>query len=316
MALKRSRSRSFSMSAMPEYNAEVVTNKPKNESTPYMDSFGTDLAQINVDQGNRMKIFHVYKKKLCDKIPHFNQLFEGNHDPFVELPDISPSTFDVLVEWVYTDCLRGIEIVKASDSDHKSSSISWNPVELCILAERLLLTGLMDRVMEVVRKLDRSEDVYYNHKTLKLIYMRTFLGSNIRQYVTQNAAYAVRNFDKSSSLSTTHLLYVMEEHTDFAHDYLDITRTGNLEDPREGPGCQFHVHREHEECPVPKYMDDGKITIREYENGLEKTKPSPKKPRLPPGSQRKMQPNKELILALDQNSDYSTATRQSGSSSC
>ncbi|KAJ8060754.1 hypothetical protein OCU04_011058 [Sclerotinia nivalis] len=285
MSLKRSRSSPPSMSALTEHNAELVTNISKNESTPYTDSFGTELAQIHVARGNRMKIFHVYKKKLCDKIPHFNHLFEGGHDLFVKLPDTSPPTFDVLIEWIYTDRLRGIEIVKVNDSDCKIFSMSWDPIQLYILAEKLLLPGLMDRAMEVVRKIDRSEDFYYNQEALKLIYVRTSEGSNIRQYVTKRAAYAVRNYGESSSLSTTDLLSAMEN-KDFARDYLEVSRNWNLKDPRKGPGCQFHAHWKDEECPAQKYMDEGKITIRKPENSVEKTKPSPKKPKVSPGSQQ------------------------------
>ncbi|APA15934.1 predicted protein [Sclerotinia sclerotiorum 1980 UF-70] len=241
MAFKSSRSSLFSMSAIPEYDPELVTNQSKTESTPYMDSFGTDLAQIHVARGNLMRIFHVYKKKLCHRIHHFNQLFEGNHDPFIEFSDISPPIFDVLIEWVYTDCLRDIEIVKAKGSDRKTFSISWNPIPLYILAEKLSLPGLMDRVMEVVRKLDRSEDVYYSPEALKSIYVHTRGRSKIRKYVTEHAAYAIRNFDELSSLSTTELLSAMEN-IDFVRDYLEVTRIRNLKDPRIGPGCEYHTH--------------------------------------------------------------------------
>ncbi|KAF7855987.1 hypothetical protein EAF04_009943 [Stromatinia cepivora] len=173
---------------------------------------------------------------------------------------MSPSTFDVLVEWIYTDRLLGIEMVKVDDSNCKIFSMSWDPIQLYILAKKLLLPRLVDRAMEVVRRIDRSEDLYYSQEALKLIYVHTSEGSNLRQYVTKRAAYAVRNYGESSSLLTTDLLSAMEN-KDFARNYLDVSRNGNLKDPRKGPGCQFHVDGKDEECPAQKYIDEGKATI-------------------------------------------------------
>lgn len=56
------------------------------------------------------KVFTVHKKRLCEKIPYFNTMFNGgwkeSTEQIASFPEDTFDSFDVLLEWVYSDQLR------------------------------------------------------------------------------------------------------------------------------------------------------------------------------------------------------------------
>jgi len=53
---------------------------------------GTEIVELYV--GPQNKLFRVYKKLLCDRVPYFNRMFNGNFQEATEgkatFPDDSP----------------------------------------------------------------------------------------------------------------------------------------------------------------------------------------------------------------------------------
>ncbi|KAF7956182.1 hypothetical protein EAE96_005102 [Botrytis aclada] len=249
--------------------------------TPFTDLLGTEFIQVAVGKYSYRKIFYVHKNILFDKIPHCKELCKNNPKT-IEFPNQVPRTFDVLVEWVHTDRLRGIEILGGYDQDLVQYR-SWDPVCLYRLAEELLLPALMDRVMEVQRRFDDLHCVTYDLDCPGDIYAETSQTSKFRHYTAEVVAYIVRN-KAEEEIRTSRLLSAMEN-KDFAADYLSISRRVTIEDPRKGSGCRFHMHKKDEKCLAKDHCREGKTTILSPEQIKAKRLPPAKKLKLSNSSQ-------------------------------
>ncbi|QSZ32470.1 hypothetical protein DSL72_002044 [Monilinia vaccinii-corymbosi] len=128
-----------------------------------------------------MRVFHVHKKKLCDKVPHFKVLLEQSQDSIVRFPEFAPATFDVLIEWIYTNHIRDIKTIEIGLAQRERSP--WDPICLYMLAEHMHLPELLDRIIEIGRRLD---EYYFNypHKIVEEVYDGSFEDSKLRKYVS------------------------------------------------------------------------------------------------------------------------------------
>lgn len=82
-------------------------------------NFGTDLVTIEV--GPEKKVFHVYKDVLTSASPYFKAAFEGEFREATEkriyVEDISTSTFEAFMDWLYFRQLPGGNAYEETDSD-------------------------------------------------------------------------------------------------------------------------------------------------------------------------------------------------------
>lgn len=221
------------------------------------------MIQIAVGGDGDQKTFHIHKKLLCDRIPHFAQLLKGSHKSIIKYPEAHPNTFDVLMEWVHTDRLREIFVL---DEENAQTVLhrSWSTESLYPLADDLSLPELMDRVMDVERRFDCSQSSFFMPNEIKFIYDTVPKNSKLRQYVAELTAYTMRNEGEDFRLSTPQLLSAMGNE-DFALDYLEISRRSNIKDPRTGSGCRFHVHGKNEKCTAKDYCGEGNVTTLSVE---------------------------------------------------
>ncbi|TGO18343.1 hypothetical protein BTUL_0010g00120 [Botrytis tulipae] len=264
MSLKRSRSGSSNSSTFK--NRKTLSRGSKQLFQR------TEIVQIVIGEIGDQKTFHIHKKILCDRIPHFAQLLEDSHKSIIEFPEAHPNTFDVLMEWVHRDRLRAIFVL---DDENATTVLhrSWSTESLYPLADSLSLPELMDRVMDVERRFDGSQSSFFMPDEIKFIYDTVSKNSKLRQYVAELTAYTMRNEGEDFRLSTAQLLSAMENE-DFALDYLEISRRSNIKDPRTGSGCRFHVHGKNEKCTAKDYCSEGKATALSVEE-LQKKIASP-----------------------------------------
>ncbi|KAF7935061.1 uncharacterized protein EAE98_003106 [Botrytis deweyae] len=266
---------SLKRSGLPLADEEHDDEPFKEPWTPFSDELGSEMVRVLIGKNSHKKVFHVHKNILFDKIPCFKEL-SNNNRKIVEFPHHVPSTFDVLLEWVHTDCLRGIEII--GGDKHFVQYRSWDLLCLYQLAEELLLPELMDRVMELHRRLDAIYCVSYDPTGLKRIYERTAKTSKFRQYCAEKVAYVVRN-KAEKDIPTPELLSAMDN-KDLAGDYLSISRRVTIEDPSKGSGCRFHMHDKSEKCLAKDRRGEVKVTILSHEQIKKRRIPPAKKPRL------------------------------------
>ncbi|KAF7893853.1 hypothetical protein EAF00_007367 [Botryotinia globosa] len=278
MSLKRSRSSSPSEQQLDIQEQKDPFEGPK---TTFSDTLGTELIQIAVGENGDQKTFHIHKKILCDRIPHFAQLLEDSHKSIIEFPEAHPNTFDVLMEWVYTDRLRAIFVLDDENAENATTVLhrSWSTKSLYPLADDLSLPELMDRVMDVERRFCCLQSSFYMPNEIKFIYDTVSKNSKLRKYIAELTAYTMRNEGKDLRLSTAQLLSAMQNE-DFALDYLKISRRPKINDPRTGSGCRFHIHGKNEKCLAKDHCGEGKATILSVEDLEQKKASSLKKQRV------------------------------------
>ncbi|ESZ93212.1 hypothetical protein SBOR_6408 [Sclerotinia borealis F-4128] len=253
MSFKRSRSNSPSLQSdikkkviLLREDVPLIQSKSRiiindgNETNAMISSLVHELVQIYVAKGNKEKVFHVFKKKLCDKIPYFDQLLKNSQDSIIKFLNGSRRAFDVLIEWIHTDFLRDIDILeKKSEDGVFELHYSWSPKLLYMLLEELHLPVLMNRVIEVVRRMDGLYGFYYDAEDIKLTYGSRMGYPRMKKYIAELTAYLFReDADGEPYLTTSDLVPVMEN-KEFARDYLNASRNINLSDPRKGPVVDF-----------------------------------------------------------------------------
>lgn len=113
--------------------------------------------QIFVGENNDQKTFQTRKKILCGRIPHFAQLLKDSHKSIIDYPQVDPNDFNILLEWVHTDYVRGTCVRIAPEVIHRL----WCHEALHLLADYLCLPKLMDRVMEVLQRFGYSTNTCY-----------------------------------------------------------------------------------------------------------------------------------------------------------
>jgi hypothetical protein len=129
---------------------------------------------------------------------------------------------------------------------------SWDAVGFYILAEKLCLPDLQDRIMDVLIEFFTKHPTRVNMEDILNIHNQTPTGSPSRKFM-------VRMFHW---LSTT--LYfigldmvwpvavfqgLLSLHEDPAADFMDLLRKGTIpECPCELNTCEFHCHAESEPC--------------------------------------------------------------------
>lgn len=119
---------------------------------------------VDILVGPDKKLFRVHKSFLCDRIPHFDIMFNGgwkeSKEQIAEFPDDDPAAFDLLIEWVYNpDPGQLRQLFSYKDLEKGQSPASWDAVSFYSLAKKLLLSDLQDLIMSALIRYHNLEDV-------------------------------------------------------------------------------------------------------------------------------------------------------------
>jgi hypothetical protein len=216
---------------------------------------GTEM--VNLYVGPQKERFHVHKQVLCKKVPYFEKMFKGEFKEATEeqaiFPEDDAESFDLLLGWVYHNSIRPLVVLRKEDNN--ASVQSWNPIKFCMLAEKLCLSHLQDKIVnEYLDYLDR-ENRFPSVIHIGTTYSATPAGNPLRKFHARTFYWAV---GPSSNLTNdkwpTHTLAkLMRDQEDLAEDILTLIRTGvKASDPRKLPRCEFHCHGKDEPCPTKK----------------------------------------------------------------
>jgi hypothetical protein len=108
---------------------------------------------VDIYVGPSREYYKLHKDILCNltKISYFEAMFSGE---FKEACNGTPSfpadkvvAFDVLFNWVYTNTLRPLVVIKQG----AAKTFSWNVVDFYFLADKLCLPELQHRIIDVCR---------------------------------------------------------------------------------------------------------------------------------------------------------------------
>src|SRR5258707_183269 len=103
---------------------------------------GSEMVDLYV--GPKKKHFRVHKALLCHKIPYFAGMFKSGFKEATEnsanFPEDTPSTFDILSEWLYTGSLRQLYQSRNHTAAGPTFVSDWAPQQVYALADKLCLS--------------------------------------------------------------------------------------------------------------------------------------------------------------------------------
>jgi BTB/POZ domain len=217
----------------------------------------TEMVDLYV--GSQKKHFRVHKSLLCKKIRYFEKMFTGGLKECSEeigtFPKDNPWSFDILIQWVYSESLPALTFAPNSDGDWMES---FNVTDLYVLLDKICLPKLMDKL------LDAAIENAAKHKFLLYLpfmdstYAKTREGTSLRRYVLYTFHYIMNGLPRNEvtlkNWPTSSLQELTVKHPSLWKDYLEIVRNGPVgeaaKDPRLMPRCVFHQHEEDEECSL------------------------------------------------------------------
>jgi len=200
---------------------------------------------------------HVHKTILCRRVEYFDTMFNGGlkeeNDNSVYFPEDDIESFDLLMEWIYTDTLRPLSIVA---DDETEKTVSWDPIGLYILAYRLCITKLSNRVMDCYRLLHVESNTRPSRRAISRVYSNAPVGSPIRLYCVQFLGYFILKFQEEEISSTSRMknndIYgLLWQNEDLGKDFITLIRGQGGKapvDPRTLPRCFYHTHEAGESC--------------------------------------------------------------------
>lgn len=156
-------------------------------------TFGTETVHITVGDDECKLTFTVHKNLIVSKSKFFSAMFDGN---FLEamissasFPNDDPSAFEVLMEWVYYDSLKSLDL----NSDHTQAEARENirkVVKTLGLADKYCIDELADRCMTILYHCSRHyQSCQLDFDMIIFIYEETGPISMARKYAaTQLAA--------------------------------------------------------------------------------------------------------------------------------
>jgi len=200
---------------------------------------------------------HAHKTILCRRVKYFDTMFNGgfkeDEDNSVHFPEDDIESFDLLMEWIYTDRLRPLSIV---GNDEAEKTVSWDPIGLYILAHRFCLTKLSNRVMDSYRLLHVESNTRPSRHAISRVYSNAPVGSPMRLYCVQFLGYFILKFQEEEVSSTSRMknndIYdLLWQNEDLGKDFIALIRGQGGKapvDPRTLPRCLYHIHEAGESC--------------------------------------------------------------------
>jgi len=153
-------------------------------------SFSSELVAITTGNGEEVKSFPIHKEFACHYSPIFNaafnsNFFEGQNQSY-HLEETDEETLQLLLQWLYSKQLSIPEMQKNGKRVPKDRTKTL--VHLWILADKLLIPALMNNALQAL------DDIQTYNKTIyvfsaKFIYDNTVVGSPLRKYMVDQAAF-------------------------------------------------------------------------------------------------------------------------------
>ncbi|KAK6609940.1 hypothetical protein H4I95_02999 [Botrytis cinerea] len=236
-------------------NAKISYERP-TEVQQFIDS---EMVDIHVGEDEDSGHFKLHKSILCDKVPYFENMFNGN---FIEgttnsasLPEDDPEVFNMLVSWIYSDQVGPLEQKIGDDG-------RWCVGNLYLLADKLCLPDLMDQILdELTFHMERKNWIPRISMTRSPISMESLYNCSPRKncgmfrltasiicYLLCEAQGAIY----PKYWPTEDIDAFLTSHDDLRHEVFKMIRAQRNEMAFEEqvfyPGCRFHEHEEGQPC--------------------------------------------------------------------
>ncbi|KAH6668903.1 hypothetical protein B0J14DRAFT_641646 [Halenospora varia] len=226
------------------FSDEIKVKRTKLHESPFLREMGTEFVELFV--GEEEEPFRIHKKKLCDKIPYFNTMFNSDFQEGRDSRAFSPKgkvvCFDMLQYWLYHGSLPGIsEFWDKSQNNWKCSLLS-----VYSLADKFLLPSLMDEVMDLVIAHCNAQMLFPTLRDAITFYEITLQGSALRKFASRGIHYVLdQPVTSDKAIWRIEDIYqAIAECPALEIDVLESIRLQGqgkrVKDPRKAPACDFH----------------------------------------------------------------------------
>ncbi|OBT45407.1 hypothetical protein VE00_04547 [Pseudogymnoascus sp. WSF 3629] len=246
---------------------QAFQEKPPLLPPLFSETFGTEIVQITVGDDVFKRTFTVHKNLLTSKSKFFSAMFDGNFLEAVtstaSFPDDDPSAFEVLMEWIYYDSLKGIGL----DINHTQEEGRENMRKIIAtlgLADKYCIDELADRCLTILYhrsreyvscQLDLDMIAFIYAATGPISMARKYAASELAAAVTTTSVPNMRVRSNSAIITALGITEICKQNRDILDD-LFKTITARPQPPGPSTGtCQFHLHPKVAICPY-RGMDE------------------------------------------------------------
>lgn len=215
---------------------------------------GTEMVDITV--GPQKKLFRVYKKALCDKVPYFDKMFNSGFKEsagYAHFPADSVESFELLMQWIYSSTLTPLKVHKFPSGSFR---FNWDDLSLYALAEKLILKDLMDTVMDQVYDASKKAKVVISLHRAEQVYSSTTEGSSFRRY----AIRALRFRSLQPGDSAEDIQNLVQKNQEIGKDFFESLKVPHVflaYSPYDYSPCDYHHHGKDKVCPY--YSEAAKL---------------------------------------------------------
>ncbi|KAF7900303.1 uncharacterized protein EAF01_007605 [Botrytis porri] len=241
------------LSALPA--ASIVERTVEVKKSPAL-IFLNKTEMVDLIAGPGEALFRVHKSFICNKISYFDKMFNGGFKEAKEnsarFPEDIPESFDILIEWVYSGHIRFYEVEVSARPE------SWNFLCFYALAEKLGLTQLEDRALDVYRQSCKAKNATFSMDWATRAYQITPQGSALRRYAIQVLVWRFHTQEDLGFNLNDHFIKAMQSDSDIFTDFMlallkhvkvAIPTDPRVTDPRiPATKCEYHNHTKDEDC--------------------------------------------------------------------
>ncbi|CZR66760.1 uncharacterized protein PAC_16661 [Phialocephala subalpina] len=241
-------------------NLTKPSEPPSSKVLYLFDQIGVDTVSFRVGQGDKARSFLVHKKILCAKVLFFEKLFNG---PFAEgisqtaeFPEDDPTTFGLLIGWIYSSVVENPHELGASPNERYYGCKQL--MALFALAEKYNIVRLQDQTMDRITRYLRDKTHWLHAPAMGIAYSWTHEKSKLRLFLARHFVYIflTANVQVETAFTNDNMRLELTKDDDFFKDVFAMLRehTGwarmnKPADPLLAPPCDYHQHSDTEPCP-------------------------------------------------------------------
>jgi hypothetical protein len=158
---------------------------------------------------------------------------------------LTATAFELFYSWVFSGAIELADVREPS----------FGLTMLFYFAEKYNFPILVDASLAHLIAHHRTNNMVPNFADIPVIYERTLPGSKLRLYTARIIAFILLTVPSGAISGTWTDELLQQALAKDKNMLLDVLQTlrmkgcTELEDPREAPACDYHIHREDERCP-------------------------------------------------------------------
>ncbi|KAF3006067.1 hypothetical protein E8E13_010981 [Curvularia kusanoi] len=209
---------------------------------------------IDIYVGEERRRWTLHRNLLCHHSEQLETELEGtsrgDRKEELELPELDPAGFELLVKWLYQGKLDDVSDIPDAGQKYE---YAVHCHALYLLCDRFDMPQLKNVAMDQFRKGLNEAELVPDPDEIDDIYRKSPPGSPFRRLMVKIAARQI--MDPDSERDTESYRGCFENNAEFAIELVNAIRRGTggvlLDDPTEkGNECEYHDHEDEPHCNI------------------------------------------------------------------